>query len=91
MSQLLVRLTPSVGADHIDGAGLTALIAKALAVAKSKVAVATGATTRLKALQIEGVSEAEVAALIARFGEASYGPLAPRRQAVGAKARPVRV
>jgi uncharacterized protein len=95
LSRLLVRLTPSGGADRIDGVGrdgegraylkvrvrappedgkanaaLTALIAKALGLAKSKVSVARGASARLKALEIAGVSEAEMAALIARFGAA---------------------
>lgn len=90
-----MRLTPSGGADRIDGVAadgeggavvkarvrappeggkantaLEALIAKALGVAKSKVAVMRGHTARVKTLEIEGVSEAEVAAFIARCGEA---------------------
>lgn len=90
-----MRLTPSGGADRIDGvaadseggavvkarvrappedgkanAALEALIAKALGVAKSKVAVARGHSARLKVLEIEGVSEAEVAAFVARWGKA---------------------
>ncbi|MBS0384648.1 MAG: DUF167 domain-containing protein [Proteobacteria bacterium] len=90
MSRLAVRLTPSGGADRIDGcatddagrsylkarvraapedgkanAALEVLLAKALGVAKSKVRVVRGATTRLKAVEIEGVSEAELAAFVA--------------------------
>lgn len=48
---------------------LEALIAKAFGVAKGKVSVARGATARLKTIEIEGASEAEIAAFIARFEE----------------------
>ena len=89
-----MRLTPSGGADAIDGcatdaagrlylqarvrappeagqanAALEALLAKAFGVAKSKVKVARGATARLKSVAIEGVSQAEIAAFLARFME----------------------
>jgi uncharacterized protein YggU (UPF0235/DUF167 family) len=89
-----VRLTPSGGADRIDGRArdgdgalylkarvrvapenneanraLEALIAKAFGVAKSKVSVTRGATARMKTLEIDGASEAEIAAFIARFEE----------------------
>lgn len=48
---------------------LEALIAKAFGVAKSKVSVARGHTARIKVLEIEGASEAEVAAFVTRFQE----------------------
>lgn len=89
-----MRLTPSGGADRIDGcatddagrtflkarvraapedgkanAALEALLAKAFGVAKSKVSVARGETARLKAVEIDGVSEAEIAAFLARTME----------------------
>ncbi|MEQ1619406.1 MAG: DUF167 family protein [Terricaulis sp.] len=95
MSRLLVRLTPSGGADRIDGAArdpagelylkarvraapedgaanaaLEALVAKAFGIAKGKVSVARGHKARLKTLEIEGASEGEIAAFVARFGEA---------------------
>ncbi|MES1201663.1 MAG: DUF167 family protein [Pseudomonadota bacterium] len=82
---LRVRLTPSGGADRIDGAdkdgrgerylkarvraapehneanhALEALIAKALGVPKSNVAVARGGKARMKTLSIEGASAAEI-------------------------------
>ena len=85
-----MRLTPSGGADRIDGraldangkaylkarvraapedgkanAALEALLAKALGVAKGKVSVTRGTTARMKTVEIEGVSEAEIAALVA--------------------------
>ena len=89
-----MRLTPSGGADRIDGcasddagrvylkarvraapedgkanAALEAMLAKAFGVAKGKVKVARGATARLKAVEIEGVSEAEIAAFLAQHKE----------------------
>ncbi|MBY0569184.1 MAG: DUF167 family protein [Hyphomonadaceae bacterium] len=92
MSRITVRLTPSGGADRIDGRALgadgkpylkarvraapenneanralEALIAKAFGVAKGKVSVSRGQTARLKTLEIEGVSDAEIAAFIASF------------------------
>lgn len=48
---------------------LEALIAKAFGVAKSKVSVTRGHTARLKTVEIEGASDAEIAAFIARFEE----------------------
>jgi uncharacterized protein YggU (UPF0235/DUF167 family) len=95
LSRLSVRLTPSGGADRIDGratdsAGrsylkarvraapennqanraLEALIAKAFGVAKGKVSVARGHTARLKVLEIDGASEADIAAFMAGLDEA---------------------
>jgi uncharacterized protein YggU (UPF0235/DUF167 family) len=92
LSRLRVRLTPSGGADRIDGRAkdgdgafylkarvraapenneanraLEALIAKALGVAKSKVSVIRGHTARMKVLEIENASEAEITAFLARF------------------------
>ena len=89
-----MRLTPSGGADRIDGcardaagrtylkarvraapedgkanAALETLLAKSIGVAKSQVKVARGASARLKSVSIEGVSEAEIAAFLARFME----------------------
>lgn len=48
---------------------LEAMIAKAFGVAKSKVSVTRGHTARLKTLEIEGASAAELAAFVARFEE----------------------
>ena len=92
LSRLTVRLTPSGGADRIDGAArdeaglpilkarvraapedgkanaaLEALIAKSFGVAKGKVKVLRGMTARLKTLEIDGATETEVAAFVARF------------------------
>jgi len=94
LSKLRVRLTPSGGADRIDGRAedadgnvflkarvraapenneanraLEALIAKAFGVAKGKVRVARGATARLKTIEIDGASAADVAVFVARFDE----------------------
>ena len=94
LSRLRVRLTPSGGADRIDGvemdeaglpylkarvrappekgkanAALEKLLAKALGAPKSSVQVARGATARLKTIEIEGVSEAEIAAFLAKYKE----------------------
>ncbi len=49
---------------------LEKLIAKAFGVAKSKVRIARGATARLKTLEIENASDAEIAAFIATFEDA---------------------
>jgi uncharacterized protein YggU (UPF0235/DUF167 family) len=90
-----VRLTPSGGADRIEGAArdsegrlylkarvraapekgqanaaLEALVAKAIGVAKGKVSVTRGTTARMKTVQVEGASAAEVAAFVAAFGKA---------------------
>ena len=46
---------------------LEAMIAKAFGVAKSKVSVARGHTARLKTLEIEGASAAELAAFVSKF------------------------
>jgi uncharacterized protein YggU (UPF0235/DUF167 family) len=48
---------------------LEALIAKAFGVAKSKVSVSRGQTARLKVLEIDGASDAEIAAFVARYEE----------------------
>lgn len=91
-ARLTIRLTPSAGADKIDGAALdeagkpmlkarvTAapedgkanaalekLIAKAFGVAKGKVQIVRGQTARIKQLEIEGATEAEVAEFLASF------------------------
>lgn len=93
-ARLIVRLTPSGGADRIDGRAvdaegnvylrarvraapenneanraLEALIAKAFGVAKSKVSVARGHTSRVKTLEIDGASEAEIAAFVALYAQ----------------------
>ena len=95
LSRLRVRLTPSGGADRIDGASLDdaglpilkarvraapekgeanaaleKLLAKALGIPKSNVQVARGATARLKTIEIEGLSDAEIAAFLAQHKEA---------------------
>ncbi|MBX3428246.1 MAG: DUF167 domain-containing protein [Hyphomonadaceae bacterium] len=93
MSRLRVRLTPSGGADRIDGRAcdelgpylkarvraapednkanraLEVLIAKAFGVAKGKVTVSRGQTARLKVLEIESASDADIAAFVARYEE----------------------
>lgn len=91
-----MRLTPSGGADRIDGlaldpegqrylkarvraapedgkanAALEALIAKAIGVAKGKVSVARGGASRMKTLEIEGVSEADVATFIRSYEDSA--------------------
>lgn len=48
---------------------LEAMIAKALGVAKSKVKVTRGLTARVKTLEIDGASEADIAAFIAKQPE----------------------
>ena len=48
---------------------LEALIAKAFGVAKSKVSVTRGHAARVKTLEIEGASAAELAAFLAKFEE----------------------
>lgn len=91
LTKLRVRLTPSGGADRIDGGAvddtgaylkarvraapednkanraLEALIAKAFGVAKSKVSITRGGTSRMKMLEIEGASETDIAAFLARY------------------------
>ena len=48
---------------------LEALIAKAYGVAKSKVTVSRGHTARLKVLEIDGASDAEIAEFVAEYEE----------------------
>lgn len=48
---------------------LEKLLAKALGVAKSNVQVARGTTARLKTIEIEGVSDAELRAFLDQFAE----------------------
>ncbi len=48
---------------------LEALIAKAFGVAKGKVSVSRGQTARLKVLEIDGASDAEIAAFLDRYEE----------------------
>lgn len=43
------------------------MIAKAFGMAKSKVSVTRGGTSRMKTLEIEGASDADITAFIARF------------------------
>ena len=54
-----VRSTPTDGQANT---ALIALIARALTIPKSDVMIARGAASRLKSLEIEGLSEAEVRA-----------------------------
>ncbi|MBL8531505.1 MAG: DUF167 domain-containing protein [Hyphomonadaceae bacterium] len=49
---------------------LEELIAKAYGVAKGKVRIVRGHTGRVKVLEIEGADHAEIAAFLARWGEA---------------------
>ncbi len=49
---------------------LEKLIAKAFGVAKSHVRITRGATARLKTLEIDGASDNDIAAFVARFEEA---------------------
>lgn len=46
---------------------LEALIAKTFGVAKSKVTVSRGGTSRMKTLEIDGADDADVAAFMAKF------------------------
>lgn len=61
-----VRAAPENGEAN---AALEKLIAKAFGVAKGKVAVVRGQTARIKQLEIDGASESEVAAFVARFAD----------------------
>ena len=61
-----VRAAPEDGKAN---AALEAMLAKAFGVAKSKVKVARGTTARLKSVEIEGVSDADIAAFLARHKE----------------------
>jgi uncharacterized protein YggU (UPF0235/DUF167 family) len=49
---------------------LEALIARSFGVPKSKVSVVRGQTARLKVLEIEGASAADLSAFVARFEDA---------------------
>jgi len=49
---------------------LEKLIAKSFGVAKSRVAVTRGGTSRMKTLEIDGASDAEIAAFLASFKDA---------------------
>ena len=49
---------------------LEALIAKAFGVAKGKVTMSRGETSRMKTLEIAGASDAEVAAFVAKYNAA---------------------
>jgi uncharacterized protein (TIGR00251 family) len=56
-----------VAAPPVDGqanVGLIRLIAKTLGVARSSVTIASGEGARVKMLEVEGLSEAELAALL---------------------------
>jgi uncharacterized protein YggU (UPF0235/DUF167 family) len=59
-----VRAVPEDGKAN---AALEALIAKAFGVAKSKVSVTRGATARIKTLEIEGATDAEIAAFVVQY------------------------
>lgn len=61
-----VRAAPEKGEAN---AALEKLLAKALGVPKSRVQVARGTTARLKTIEIDGVSEAEIAAFLAQHKE----------------------
>lgn len=60
-----VRAAPENGEAN---AALEALLAKTLRVAKSKVSVARGTTSRMKIVEIKGASDADVAALLGETG-----------------------
>ena len=54
--------------DGKANAALIALLAKVLGIAKSRIVIAGGAASRLKALEIEGDAR-DIAARLATFGE----------------------
>ena len=62
---LKVRVT-AAATEGAANAGVVALIAKALKIPKSSVRIAAGASARVKRLEIEGVSPAEITEI---FGE----------------------
>jgi uncharacterized protein YggU (UPF0235/DUF167 family) len=64
--QARVRAVPE---NNEANRALEVLIAKSYGVAKSKVRVTRGQTGRLKTVEIEGASEADIAAFLAKFGE----------------------
>ena len=60
-------LKARVSAPPVEGeanAALTVLLAKALGVSKSSVRIAAGQTGRLKAVELDGVTEADLAAIL---------------------------
>lgn len=59
-----VRAAPEHGEAN---KALEALLAKALGVAKGKVSVTRGTTARMKSVEIDHVSDAEIAAFVAGF------------------------
>ena len=54
-----LRVAPAA-ADGAANAAVIALVAKALSVPKSAVRIAAGATARVKRLELDGVTEAEL-------------------------------
>lgn len=64
MLKARVRAVPE---DNAANRALEALIAKAFGVAKSKVSVTRGGTSRLKTLEIDGASAADIAAFVSKF------------------------
>lgn len=71
-------LKARVSAPPVEGeanAALTVLLAKTLGVSKSSVRIAAGQTGRLKSVEIEGLSEADVA--IAFGPRPGDGPATP--------------
>ncbi len=65
---LKVRVTAAPENGKANAA-LEKLIAKAFGVAKGKVNVVRGQTARMKQVEIDGASEAEIAAFAARYAE----------------------
>ncbi len=61
-----MRAAPEKGEAN---AALEKLLAKALGIAKSNVQVARGTSARLKTIEIEGVSDAELRAFLDQFAE----------------------
>lgn len=61
-----VRAAPEKGEAN---AALEKLLAKALGVPKSNVQVARGTTARFKTIEIEGLSDAEIAAFLDKLKE----------------------
>ena len=55
--------------DGKANTALTALLAKEIGVAKSKVAIARGAAARLKLVNIEGANASDIEALFQRYAE----------------------
>ena len=61
-----VRVAPE---NNEANRALEALIAKKFGVAKGKVSITRGAAARLKTVDIEGASDADIAAFIGKFEE----------------------